>query len=111
MPELDPELEEVIDAFLKYVNGNTSNADDRDLAQRCLSTSAQLIADYIGTATVPDPLLDEATREVAAELWYRRQAPGGVAQFAGLDGTTVRMARDPMVAAYPILQRYVVGVG
>jgi len=30
-----------------------------------------------------------------------------VAQFASMDGTPVRVARDPMIAVYPLLQPYV----
>jgi len=30
-----------------------------------------------------------------------------VAQFTTLDGSAIRIARDPMVGAYPLLRRYV----
>jgi len=56
---------------------------------------------------VPPVVLDRAIKEVGSELFHRRQAPGGVAQFAGLDGAPIRVARDPMVSAYPILARHV----
>lgn len=79
----------------------------------CLVTATSLIAAHCGVevvggivagSTVPEPVLDRATLEVGSELFHRRQAPNGIAQFASPDGGQgVRVARDPMVAARPIL--------
>jgi hypothetical protein len=53
-------------------------------------------------------ILNRAKIECGSELYHRRSAPNGVAQFATLDGgSAVRVARDPMIAAYPILVPYV----
>lgn len=65
------------------------------------------------TGNVPASVLDRATREVCSDLFTRRQAPHGVvnAQFAGGDGpgaTPVRINRDPLAGAYPLLARWVV---
>jgi hypothetical protein len=48
-----------------------------------------------------------AILECGSELFYRRNAPSGITQFATPDGqSAVRVARDPMVGAYPILAPY-----
>lgn len=68
----------------------------------CLSSANQMIARFIGTANVPVDVLDSAVLSCASELFHRRSAPNGVAQFADL-GTTVRIAKDPMNAAREML--------
>ena len=87
----------------KYVGAGPS--DDAFVA-RCWSEAGELVARHVGDADVPQAALDRAMLEVGSELFYRRQAPHGVAQFTGLDGAPVRVARDPMVGAYPILAAY-----
>ena len=52
---------------------------------------------------------ERAVLEVGSELFHRRNAPNGVAQFAALDGAPIRVARDPMVAARPLLSPYLGG--
>jgi len=57
---------------------------------------------------VPATALLRARIECGSELFHRRSAPNGIAQFATLDGgSAVRVARDPMIAAYPILTPWV----
>ena len=54
--------------------------------------------------TIPEAVLRRAILEVGSELFHRRQAPNGFPQFATPDGGQAqRIARDPMVAARPIL--------
>ena len=50
-------------------------------------------------------VVDEATLQVAAEEWRRRNAPGGVYQMG--DGTEqpVRLSYDPLAVVWPKLQR------
>jgi hypothetical protein len=57
--------------------------------------------------TVPVALRDQAILIASSELFHRRSAPNGVAQFASFDGAPIRVAKDPMNAVYPLLQRYV----
>lgn len=86
---------------------NTSEVDDAFLAST-LAEAQALVGAYVGTAEVPEPIVDRAVLEVGSELFHRRQAPNGVAQFAGdLGAAPIRIARDPMVGAYPLLGRYV----
>jgi hypothetical protein len=50
----------------------------------------------------PDTTLTRGYKELAAELYNRRDTKNGVSQFADLGGASIRIARDPMVAARPI---------
>ena len=76
--------------------------------RECAAQAATLIRGQVGTATVPVDILERATIEVAAELYHRRSAPNGIKNFAdGFDGTAaIRVARDAMVAARPLLAPY-----
>lgn len=88
-------------------------ASDSDAAYvaRCWDEASTLVNGFVGSSVVPVDALLRATLEVGSELFHRRNAPNGVAQFATLDGAPVRVARDPMVGAYPILRHYVRGFG
>ena len=82
---------------------------DTQFVARCLAQGDALVEQYVGAnfSRVPQAAYDRAVLEVGAELFHRRQAPGGITQFATMDGAApVRMARDPMVAAYPILDPF-----
>lgn len=81
--------------------------DETDFPQECLTSGTALVERYIGDVeTVPASLKDQAILIASSELFHRRSAPQGVAQFASMDGTPVRVARDPMIAVYPLLQPY-----
>jgi hypothetical protein len=45
--------------------------------------------------------------EVGAELYNRRSAPGGIAQFASFDAAPLRIAKNSMVRAYDLLSPFV----
>lgn len=60
------------------------------------------------TSAAPTTIVDRAVLAVGAELFNQSRAKNGVAQFAGLDEQPIRIARDPMVAAYPLLSPWVV---
>jgi hypothetical protein len=87
-------------------------APDSDAAyvEQCWDEATSLVSIYVGDIDVPIAILDRATLEVGSELYHRRQAPNGIAQFSSMDGTPVRVARDPMLGAYPLLNRYI-GLG
>jgi hypothetical protein len=81
---------------------------DNTFVTACWDEATALVTKFVGTATVPATVLLRAKIECGSELYHRRSAPNGVAQFATLDGgSAVRVARDPMIAAYPILVPYV----
>lgn len=93
-----------------YVNTSAGDA----FVQQCWTEAEALVYAYVGgevgATRVPVEVLGRATLEVGAELFHRRQAPGGITQFATVDGASpVRMARDPMVGAYPILRPFLPG--
>ncbi len=82
--------------------------DETTFPQECLTTGSALVSTYIGEVdTVPESLEDQAILITSSELFHRRSAPNGVAQFASFDGAPIRVAKDPMNAVYPLLQRYV----
>ena len=83
-----------------------SAATDDTFVQACYGTATTLVTDYIGSDLVPVDVFDRAVLMVGSELYHQRNAPNGVAQFASYDGSPIRVARDPMVAAYPLLNRY-----
>lgn len=90
--------------LLEYVGAGSS---DLTFVTACWDSASALVTDYIGETTVPAEIVALATKEVGAELFHRRSAKNGVMQFAAPDAAPARIARDPMVAAYPLLDRYV----
>lgn len=87
-----------------FVGTGTSDA----YVQTCWSTAVALVDAYVGSATVPAAVLDRCYLECGSELFHRRNAPNGVAQFNEVTGTPVRIARDPMVSVYPLVAPYVI---
>lgn len=98
------ELTALVDRLVAYVGAPES---DSDLARECVRTAFARITAYVGTAYVPPSTKDLAVLQVSAELFQRRSAPNGIAQFATPEGSGgVRIARDPMLSAYPLLDPY-----
>ena len=93
--------------LLDYVGGNLS---DLEYVGKCLVQAIMLVNAYcIRTPLIPQEILDNAYLQVGSELFHRRNAPSGIAQFSSLDGTSpVRVAKDPMTSVYPLLNRWVV---
>jgi hypothetical protein len=95
----------VYDDLKAYVGAPAS--DDAFVAD-CWTEASALVAKFVGTATVNADVLNRAKIECGSELYHRRSAPNGIAQFATLDGSSsVRVARDPMIAAAPLLVAWV----
>ncbi|SJM66842.1 hypothetical protein [Agrococcus casei] len=94
------------DRLAVYVNAEATDA----FIPECAETAEVLIDGYVGSAEVPDKVRERAILEVGSELYNRRNAPNGIAQFATPDAAPIRVARDPLVGAYPILRHYV-GIG
>jgi hypothetical protein len=78
-----------------------------DFITSALSAGHALVDAYQGEVEVPTQLHTQAVMICASEIYHRRSAPNGVAQFAAFDGQPVRVAKDPMNAVYPLLMRYV----
>ena len=76
--------------------------------QSCLDSGTAQVANYVGVITVvPDEIHRQGTLICSSELFHRRSAPNGIAQFATMDGSAMRVAKDPMGAVYPLLLPYV----
>lgn len=98
----------VYDGLKAYVG--SPDSDDTFVAD-CWSQAESLVANFIGMAVVPADVLNRAMIECGSELFHRRSAPNGIAQFATLDGgSAVRVARDPMTGSYPLLMPFI-GLG
>jgi hypothetical protein len=79
-----------------------------DFIESCLSAGNAHVGNYIGDVdTVPNEIHRQAILICASELFHRRSAPNGIAQFASMDGSPIRVGRDPMAAVYPLLLPYV----
>jgi hypothetical protein len=79
-----------------------------DFIEGCLSSSQSLVSKYIGDIeTVPTDIADQGVLICASELFHRRSAPNGIAQFATADGSPIRVGKDPMTAVYPLLLPFV----
>lgn len=92
-----------LEEFQAYIG-----TDETTFPQECLTSGLALVERYIGEVdSVPAGVKDQAVYIASSELFHRRSAPNGVAQFASMDGSPIRIARDPMGAVYPLLQPYV----
>ena len=80
--------------------------EETEFPQECLTSGTSLVSRYIGTSIVPGGIRDQAILIASSELFHRRSAPNGVAQFASMDGSPIRVAKDPMNAVYPLLMPY-----
>jgi|GEM_PF-957498 len=109
MPEATP----LIDRLTAYVKGGATSVSTADAGyiQACLDEAMALVDNECGTASeqVPDAVLDRAYIEVGSELYNRQSAPNGISQFTAGDGSAIRVARDPMVAARPMLAPFLPG--
>lgn len=74
----------------------------------CVTFANQHVGNYVGAVdTVPSEVMHQAKLIVASEMFHRRSAPNGIAQFASMDGSPVRVAKDPMSSVYNLLLPYV----
>ncbi len=79
---------------------------DDDFIDACFHEAEELVDTYISDSSVPTIIRDRAVLECGSELYHRRSAPNGISQFAGFDGAPMRVARDPMVSARPLIDPY-----
>ena len=91
-----------IEEFRAYIGTDETS----DFVSECLTAGHALVTKFIGTATVPVTIHDNAVLMASSELFYRRQSPQGVTQFAAMDGNPIRAAKDPMNAARELLRPY-----
>jgi len=74
----------------------------------CLVSGQAMVDKYVGEIeTVPEQVSRQGVLICASELFHRRSAPNGIAQFASMDGSPIRVGKDPMTAVYPLLLPFV----
>lgn len=96
-----------IDELLQFVGADASS---RSYVTKCAAEAFALVHAHVASAKVPADVLRRARLEVGSELFHRRNAPAGVMQqFADMGAMPVRMARNPMLGAYPLLAPYLPG--
>lgn len=104
---------ELIAALTAYVKSGavTVSTSDAAFIEACADEALALVDRFVGADAeqVPASVLNRAYLEVGSELYNRRTAPNGISQFTSADGSAIRVARDPMVGAYPILQPFMRG--
>lgn len=93
-----------IDAFRAYLR---CTGTDGELAP-VYDAARLLVAQYVGHAyaLVPSEILALAVHKVGSELWVSRDSVGGIVTGYTDMGSGLRLARDPMVAARPLLAPY-----
>jgi hypothetical protein len=77
---------------------------DIDYVTDCFNEAHALVDKFVGTATVPLTIMNRAKLECGSELFHRRSAPNGISQFASIDGSAIRISRDPMIGARKVLE-------
>lgn len=92
-----------IDAFRAYLR---CTGTDKELTP-VYDAARLLVAQYVGSRSVPEEILTLAVHKVGSELWASRDAVGGIITGYTDMGSGLRLARDPMVAARPLLAPYV----
>lgn len=105
-----PTIQELLTAYVKSGTASISSAD-QDFIDSCAGEAAAMVERECGSylASVPAEIIQRATIEVGSELYNRRSAPNGISQFTSADGGAIRVARDPMVAARPMLSPFLPG--
>ena len=90
---------------LKSYVGATDGDDS--FVESCWDEANYLVNNFADADLVPEKLMGRAYLECGSELYHRRSAPNGIAQFSSFDGQPIRIARDPMTPVYPLLRRFV----
>jgi len=91
-----------VEEFRAYVG----TKEDSSFVDDCLQAGHHLVMRYIGDNDVTSHIVDQAILVCASEIFHRRQAPGGITQFADMSGSAVRVGKDPMFAAYELLRPF-----
>lgn len=96
-------------ALAKSLADHLGDLPVTDALHECVALAAESVTHYTRSADVPPATLSRAVVLVAAEHWHTREAPGGVRAVMDSEGgvTPIRVGRDPMAAARPLLRPYV----
>ncbi len=78
--------------------------DREDQLRPVLDGAYQLLYGLVDVNTLHWSIADQAVILIAGDLWYLKQAPNGVRNFADLNGSSlVRVNRDPTARARGLL--------
>lgn len=97
----------------KYVGDNDQpigdDPDNDTWLQECLTEAMLLVDKYVGSAVVPEAILDKCYLMVGAELDRRREVMENPQQFMTTEGINYapNPYRDPMAPAYSMLRKWV----
>lgn len=80
---------------------------DDEFTEQCWDEANYLVNNFADADDVPEDIMNRAYLECGSELYHRRSAPNGIAQFSSFDGSPMRIAKDPMNPVYSLLRRYV----
>ena len=104
-----------VDQVVAYVGATLRHSEE---CQRCLAEAEDLLGKHItdgGTEIeeIPAAVYDRAVLVTAAELFNQSKSPNGFVnqQFEDGSGAIVRLSRDPLGPAYPLLSRWVAPLG
>lgn len=75
--------------------------------KHCFDLAIVIVDKYCGTTLVPTVVKEEAYLLVGVELYDRRQPMDNVGQFNETGGIQLRLSRDPIIPALPVLSRWV----
>lgn len=103
------DLERAAKRLGKALGKTDLNEDETAELTDYVSNAWQAIAKVLGDETVPDSLMRQAVHTAALEMQRREKAPGGVLPAFGGDGSTVRLARDPLTPVWPLLRPFIGG--
>lgn len=92
-----------VEQFQEFVGTN----EEGWFIDQCLDVANELVTKYVGDVEVPTSVLDNCILEVASEVFHRRSAPAGNAQFASNDGTPMQVPLDVKRKVYRTLQPFV----
>lgn len=93
----------------KYVK---ASQNDTEFVKSCLNSAEHMIDKYIGPASVPEEVRDQAVLQTGANLFLRRAGRRDITGFTTPEAAvmTQRPALDPLTPARPLLRPYL-GVG
>ena len=104
-----------VEQVVAYVGATLRHAEE---CERCLAEAADLLGKHIADGgadvdDIPATVYDRALLVTAAELFNQSKSPNGFVnqQFEDGSGTIVRLSRDPLSPAYPLLSRWVAPLG
>lgn len=78
-----------------------------DYVENCTTEAHDLVLAHVGNSKVPERVFERAIVEVAADLYYRRNAVNGLAQFDNGETLDVlRIGQDPLRPARAMLKPF-----